>query len=269
MSGEELRRCATMDDAEGLKHYLAGGANPCSQDKSGLTPLHLAVWNGHLECVEVLMANDKGTNTKTGDHCSSIELQSDSGFTALHLSVSQTETEDSLEITKFLIMSGCSWDIEDTLNRTPDELCDECENTKALKLFDLEPPNEEERAGYLAMVREKHHCQTHREFDFSRCEKDENGNYIITREDKLPVPVELSIPEHHIFPHAKESFGALRKDGASAIRDLVMLVDQSYKNEVRRDRLANNVEHQMRGEAERGANRRAGNVSVKNERHAQ
>ena len=54
------------------------------------------------------------------------------------------------------------------------------------------------------------------------------------------------MPEHHIFPHAKESFAARREDGASAIRDLVMLLGQSGKNEVRRDRLANNVEYVFR-----------------------
>ena len=48
MSGDQLRQCAIMGDTEGLKHLLAGGANPCSTDRSGLTALHLAVWNGHL-----------------------------------------------------------------------------------------------------------------------------------------------------------------------------------------------------------------------------
>jgi hypothetical protein len=126
------------------------------------------------------------------------------------------------------------------------QLAEDCDNHKALKLFDVEPPSEEEKAGYLTMIREKHHCQTHREFDYSRCKKDKDGNYIITREDKLPVPFGLDMPEHHIFPHAEESFNARREDGASAIRDLVMLLEQSGKNEVRRDRLANNVEYTFR-----------------------
>lgn len=174
-------------------------------------------------------------------------MKSDSGFTALHLAVSSA-AEGALEICKFLILSGSDIDAEDGLQRTPDDLAEECGNFRAVKLFDVEPPTEEEKKGYMAMLKAKYHCQTHRTFDFRHCKRDKNGEIIITREDKVPVPIELTMPEHHIFPHAVESYGALRKDGASAIRDLVMLVDQSTRNEHRRDLLANSLEVNLRRE---------------------
>ena len=101
---------------------------------------------------------------------------------------------------------------------------------------------------FLQTARDKYLVQTMRAFDFSSAPKDENGNPIITREDKIPIAKELSMPEHHIFPEAKSAYGALRKDGASAIKSLVMLVDQSTKNEERRDLLANSIEVNLRNE---------------------
>ena len=62
MSGPTLRVFAERGDDEGLSNTLAGGANPCSKDKYGLTALHIAVWNGHLECIKVLCANNMGVN---------------------------------------------------------------------------------------------------------------------------------------------------------------------------------------------------------------
>ena len=107
MSGDQLRKCAIMGDAESLRALLRGGTNPCSVDNNGCTALHLATWNGHVECAEILVANDRGTDVNTGEHTSSIELQTDSGFTALHLSVSGT-AEDALQITRFLVLCGAN-----------------------------------------------------------------------------------------------------------------------------------------------------------------
>jgi hypothetical protein len=203
-----------------------------------------------VACAEILVANDRGTDVNTGEHISSIELRTDSGFTALHLSVAGT-AEDALQITRFLVLCGADRFAQDSLGRIPAQLADECDNRKAVHFFgvtDREPPTEEECHDFLQTARDKFLVQTMRAFDFSRVPKDENGNPIITREDKLPIPKELSIPEHYIFPEAKSAYGALRKDGASAIKSLVLLVDQSSKNEERRDHLANSVEENLRKE---------------------
>ena len=63
---------------------LRNKANPCSTDEYGLTPLMYAVFNGHLECVKWLLANDKGVDNQ-GVKRSSIHMQTIKGYTALHL----------------------------------------------------------------------------------------------------------------------------------------------------------------------------------------
>ena len=70
------------------------------------------------QCAEILVANDRGTDVDTGEHISSIELKTDSGFTALHLSVSGT-AEDALQITRYLVLCGANRFAEDSLGRTP------------------------------------------------------------------------------------------------------------------------------------------------------
>mmetsp|Transcript_3518 Transcript_3518/g.6584 ORF Transcript_3518/g.6584 Transcript_3518/m.6584 type:complete len:282 (+) Transcript_3518:157-1002(+) len=249
MSGDQLRMMAIKGSAAKLTALLQGGTNPCSVDDNGCTALHFAVWNGHVDCVEILVANDRGTSD-TGEHISALELQTDSGFTALHLAVSGSHS-NMLEITRFLVLCGCNRNALDALGRTPQQLAEECGNTKVSKFFEVterEPPTVEECSSFLSTCRSTLLVQTLRILDITTLPKDSLGNPIITRDDKLPIPLPLTIPEHHIYPKAVQSYSALRKDGASAIRSLNMLVDESVKNEARRDKLANSVEDNLRRE---------------------
>ena len=66
MSGTVLRETAAQGDAGYLRELLTGGGNPCSTDENGLTPLHFATWNGHVECVEILVVNDLGYPSAPG-----------------------------------------------------------------------------------------------------------------------------------------------------------------------------------------------------------
>ncbi len=247
MSGDQLRKYAVMGDCVNLKAILRGGANPCSVDDQGLTALHFATWNGHEEAVHVLVANDRGTDVDTGEHISSLNIQSDSGFTALHLSVSATQdTGVGIAITRYLVLAGADPHIEDSLGRTVRELAEDCNNRRALNFLDIEPPTEEETILFMQAAKAEHLVQTMRVHDYSSLPRDKDGNPIITREDKVPVPAELGMPEHHILPFATKNFKALRQDGASAIRNLVQSVEQSEKNEERREILAHSVEYNLR-----------------------
>lgn len=60
MSGSALRETVAQGDVTYLKELLKGGANPCSADENGLCPIHFATWNGHIECLEILVVNDLG-----------------------------------------------------------------------------------------------------------------------------------------------------------------------------------------------------------------
>lgn len=52
-------------------------------DEFGLTPLHYAVWNGHVECVKLLVCNTLGVD-KDGNRASSLSITSCLGFTGDH-----------------------------------------------------------------------------------------------------------------------------------------------------------------------------------------
>jgi ankyrin repeat protein len=86
MSGVELRYVSTHGKQEQLKEYLRLKANPCSVDEFGLSALHYAVWNGHIECVKLLVSNDFGVDSK-GKKCSCLNLVSDMGYTGFQFSV--------------------------------------------------------------------------------------------------------------------------------------------------------------------------------------
>ena len=80
MSGIDLRKAAINGDHETIKDFIIKRCNPCSIDEYGLSALHYAVWNGHVECVKLLVCNTLGVNT-SGKRDSSMELKSCMGFT--------------------------------------------------------------------------------------------------------------------------------------------------------------------------------------------
>ena len=162
------------------------------------------------------------------------------------MSVSGTEQDTS--IVRYLLLSGADPAMPDALGRSPHDLAIECEFAEAVDLFEATPPTEEECDAFYATSRTANLVQPHREQDFSGCPKDADGNPIITRQDMIPMAPELKMHEHHIFPTATTNYKASRKDGAQAIRNLDMLLEQSGINEARRDNLANSVEVNMRKE---------------------
>lgn len=83
MSGEDLRLAAINGDHVVLKDYILQRCNPCSVDEYGLSPLHYAVWNAHIECVKLLVCNTRGVD-KYGRRVSSLDLTSSMGFTGTY-----------------------------------------------------------------------------------------------------------------------------------------------------------------------------------------
>ena len=80
MSGIDLRKAAIDGDADSLKDNIIKRCNPCSVDEYGLSPLHYAVWNGHIECVKLLACNTLGVDVN-GLRAKSMELKSCMGYT--------------------------------------------------------------------------------------------------------------------------------------------------------------------------------------------
>lgn len=80
--GDELRHFAIKGSADLLKEAIIKRANTCSQDEYGLSALHYAVLNGHIECVKLLIANSWGVSA-LGIKCRCMNLISTMGFTGI------------------------------------------------------------------------------------------------------------------------------------------------------------------------------------------
>ena len=129
MSGEDLRRMARTGEAYELRKVLERRANTCSTEGEygtidlnriyndfhcfsviplGLTPLHYACWNGHVECVKLLVSNNRGVDN-FGNKRSSLDMQSCLGFTGQieKLHESCLETTVVIKINLFPSLASC------------------------------------------------------------------------------------------------------------------------------------------------------------------
>lgn len=134
MSGEALRLLSIAGDDKGVMSVLRNRSNPCSSDEYGLTALMYAVWNGHLECVKWLLANDRGVDFN-GTRRSSIDMVSMKGYTAMHL-----HCMDSLpwasEILLWLLAAGCDVNMKCCEGLTPEEHASKEGNAKSLEILE-------------------------------------------------------------------------------------------------------------------------------------
>ncbi len=247
-----------MNNLVYVQSLLEGGANPCSTDSDGLTALHFAAFAGHHAVLCLLLSNDIGTDMDTGERLSCLDMRSDCGYTPLMMAVYAggstvyggcgKGTGEEMFCVRELVMSGAAIDAMDNLGRTAKDIAREVENVEAYEYLELEPPTEEAIAETRRANKERDEVKRTPNFvDMDSCPRDPvTGKIIVSREDKLPIPPELNMPEHHIYPFAKKNFQAKRKDGVGAIRNLVKVKEQAEINEVRRQFLANSIEYNLR-----------------------
>ena len=253
MSGDDLRNSASLGNLDNLLSLLRGGSNPCSVDGCGLTALHHAVWNGHEECAVALLANPVGANA-LGEKVSCVDWQTDSGYTALMLTCLEEGVPGSEIVRRHLVLNGCVAGLVDWDGRTALDHAVENGLEVAEAFLRLPPPTEEVVEEVRGKSKERYGVEKKSSADYAGMlaatgiEVEFFDKLRDPRTDKIPVPKELSMPEHFIHPYAVKNYKAKRKDGARSIKNLVTSVDESGKNAARRELLANALEVEMRSQ---------------------
>lgn len=243
MSFEVLKGCAIDGDHERLGETLKGIANTCTADEYGITPLMFAVWNGHVECVKYFVSNDLGVSAK-GQKRSSLNMQTCSGYTALHLAAMDCPDYSVKEITFILMSMRVDVNIRCLLNKTAHELAIESNNTGFLEVYDrfLHCINSERDE------LDEEITQLHDQLAASYAFRPEATLFVKPFKANFPVPKFLfkkerygSIPygltvhEHQIEPLTETGFDLLR--GTNSLHCIQFSLAQAEINEKRREKL--------------------------------
>nr|XP_002129924.1 ankyrin repeat domain-containing protein 53 [Ciona intestinalis] len=87
---------ASIGDVEWLDQSLKDGQDPCSFDKNGLTPLHLAALHGRMNCMKLLI--DK--------YDVDVDVTSATGWHPIHLSINKESGTNAIKCMKYLLEQG-------------------------------------------------------------------------------------------------------------------------------------------------------------------
>ena len=273
MSCELLRRFCKIGDARKVRHYLAIGANPLVADElKGYTSLHCAAWYGHLECIQIILANC--SVEREGPVNRAISAQSKLGYTALHLCVLscgrsfdsvvklKKAVKDAEACCRVLVMGGIDRNLCSITGKTALMLAEDIENENLVRLLSTtctKIPHEQQKEieDYMTTLRESFTVQQLRiqpNFNLGNIFSPVTSNQGMP-ENRMPaglaywnnsairsLPIELEIPEQWIASLTDCHFTAIKhRQGASArvvTHNLVQLLRQAEINEERRRRIA-------------------------------
>jgi hypothetical protein len=271
MSGSDLREAAKRGDFDLLKEYIVKRSNPCSVDEYGLSSLHYAVWNGHTECVKLLVCNPLGVDV-SGKRNKSLELVSCMGYTgrivlpdknvgmkphlsflflafisyiALHLAALDCPKKCARDIAILLFIAGANLTARGDDNKTPLELAQESKNEGFLAAYaDFSMAREDQTI--LATLNDLRN-DLNKKYCFQVNAKTRGSVEHFHAPFQLPdflftdtkrtgnIPEELLIHEHQIKPMAQT--GLKDKIGLDSIHCLAFTLDQALINKQRRERL--------------------------------
>lgn len=117
----EIHDAAGQGDLAKVKMLLNSNPNLVNEkDKHGLTPLHLAAWEGHKDVAELLISKGANVNAKCKD-----------GSTPLHFAAMFGHKD----IAALLISKGADVNIEDTFGYTPLHLAIEADSKDVAELL--------------------------------------------------------------------------------------------------------------------------------------
>jgi hypothetical protein len=248
-----IRQACIVNDHRQLEGLIKARANVCSVDEFGLTALHYAVWNSHIECVKLLAFNSNGLDA-AGNRASCLNMKSCIGLTALHLVAMECSCPKAAsEITTILLLAGADPLIEDLKSRNAYHAAIEVTNTNSGRQAFLDALQHyiEVRKGcrdateyqekFTALTKKyrffSENISRQLDADFLKSLPFLPPDFLICKERVGRLPVELSVHEHHIMPLANHGF--VEKRGVDALRCLQFTQEQAELNAARRERLAN------------------------------
>uniref|UniRef100_A0A1I8PWX9 RHD domain-containing protein n=1 Tax=Stomoxys calcitrans TaxID=35570 RepID=A0A1I8PWX9_STOCA len=79
-----LHAACLYDRSQFIRPLLSLGCNPSAQDIKGNTALHIAVREGHMQCLECFLKSEKSVD---------LNIRNDDGFTPLHLAIRANNDE--------------------------------------------------------------------------------------------------------------------------------------------------------------------------------
>jgi hypothetical protein len=132
MSGADLRDAAIKGYSDVLKSLLQARSNPCSRDKMSLCALHYAAWNGHVECVKLLISNPFGVDGN-GERASALNSSSCLGYNALHLVALDSPSHTAYEVTTLLLIAGLDQTAKDLEGKTAFQIAQEFDRSDVLR----------------------------------------------------------------------------------------------------------------------------------------
>jgi len=235
-----LHHCAVYGNPRQLRGYIRDKVNPCTTDNYGLTPLMYSVWNGHVQCVMLLISNDKGVNS-VGEKCSCINMVSSRGYTALHLAVLDCPAWSAEEVTFLLLCVNIDRTLRCSEGFTAYDLAVQHEKENLINIFQkFENPDTallEEIEKTKKLLAKDYVYDPRKEWREVISEANFTIPRFITQKGLRlgALPSELDIHEQHIRPLVVVADKQMR--GANAIHCLQFADDQAGLNKDRRGRL--------------------------------
>ena len=199
-----------------------------------------AVWNGHVECVKYLVSNDMGVSA-LGQKRSSLNMQSLSGYTALHLAAMDCPDQSIRDVTFLLLALGVDTTIQENTGKTALELANESANSGFIEVYEkFEAASDADDDELNIQVDElRQHLAANYAFrsEATLFVKPFKANFPVPRfifkKERLGgIPYGLTVHEGHIEPLIHTGFDKLR--GVNSLRCMQFAMGQAQINEDRR-----------------------------------
>lgn len=204
-----------------------------------------------MECVKLLVANHQGID-KNGERCSALYLQSNLGYTALHLAALDCPPWGVREITYLLLLSFTDYSALSVDGRTAIEIAHDEKNQTFIDLYNNFTAPIMDAALHERVNHSRHTLKSKYTYRMPEIPKKLKTKFELPPPDEddpednemgpkmrhsKRVPAQMLIPEHEVLPLV--SHGDTNMRGLQALKCMKFAIDQAEKNADRRLALVN------------------------------